>query len=163
MKGNPVSWPQLCHISSSMSRGLAYLHEDLPYRAEGPKPAIAHRYMSQSEVQDFRTSIQIWKGSDLWASGVRMLCSCCDVIMPEEVCRHWVIWGLWFAETSRVRMSCSRLIWPQWLQTLDWLSALSLGNRLEIHTARWVSQRWSQAFDYSSIYLPLHIHAKYGN
>ncbi|TRY81669.1 hypothetical protein DNTS_025991, partial [Danionella cerebrum] len=45
LKGNVVSWPQLCHISASMSRGLAYLHEDLPYRAEGPKPAIAHRYV----------------------------------------------------------------------------------------------------------------------
>lgn len=49
LKGNVVSWPQLCHISASMSRGLAYLHEDLPYRAEGPKPAIAHRYTSSQD------------------------------------------------------------------------------------------------------------------
>lgn len=28
-----------------MSRGLAYLHEDIPsYKGEGPKPTIAHRY-----------------------------------------------------------------------------------------------------------------------
>ncbi|XP_043120707.1 activin receptor type-2B-like [Puntigrus tetrazona] len=50
LKGNPVSWPQLCHISASMSRGLAYLHEDLPYRAEGPKPAIAHRDFKSKNV-----------------------------------------------------------------------------------------------------------------
>uniref|UniRef100_A0A8C2PMK9 Serine/threonine-protein kinase receptor n=1 Tax=Cyprinus carpio TaxID=7962 RepID=A0A8C2PMK9_CYPCA len=50
LKGNPLSWPQLCHISASMSRGLAYLHEDLPYRAEGPKPAIAHRDFKSKNV-----------------------------------------------------------------------------------------------------------------
>ncbi|KAI2667943.1 Activin receptor type-2B [Labeo rohita] len=41
---------RLCHISGSMSRGLAYLHEDLPYRAEGPKPAIAHRDFKSKNV-----------------------------------------------------------------------------------------------------------------
>uniref|UniRef100_A0A8C1K2P3 Serine/threonine-protein kinase receptor n=1 Tax=Cyprinus carpio TaxID=7962 RepID=A0A8C1K2P3_CYPCA len=40
----------MCHISASMSRGLAYLHEDLPYRAEGPKPAIAHRDFKSKNV-----------------------------------------------------------------------------------------------------------------
>lgn len=41
-----VNWPELCHIAESMARGLAYLHEDLSFRLEKPKPAIAHRYDS---------------------------------------------------------------------------------------------------------------------
>lgn len=44
LKGNTVSWGDLCHIAETMSRGLAYLHEDIPsYKGEGPKPTIAHR------------------------------------------------------------------------------------------------------------------------
>lgn len=44
LKGNTVTWNELCHIAESMSRGLAYLHEDVPsYKGEGPKPTIAHR------------------------------------------------------------------------------------------------------------------------
>ncbi|KAK7881188.1 hypothetical protein WMY93_029597 [Mugilogobius chulae] len=44
LKGNVVSWSELCLISESMSRGLAFLHEDLPRgNKDGPKPAIAHR------------------------------------------------------------------------------------------------------------------------
>lgn len=44
LKGNTVSWSDLCHIAETMSRGLAYLHEDIPsYKGEGPKPTIAHR------------------------------------------------------------------------------------------------------------------------
>lgn len=44
LKGNVVSWSELCHIAESMARGLAYLHEDIPrQKEEGPKPAIAHR------------------------------------------------------------------------------------------------------------------------
>lgn len=32
-------------MAETMSRGLAYLHEDIPsYKGEGPKPTIAHRY-----------------------------------------------------------------------------------------------------------------------
>ncbi|XP_023254056.1 activin receptor type-2B-like, partial [Seriola lalandi dorsalis] len=43
LKGNVVSWSELCHISESMACGLAYLHEDIPrQKGEGPKPAIAH-------------------------------------------------------------------------------------------------------------------------
>lgn len=45
LKGNTVTWNELCHIAETMSRGLAYLHEDIPsYKGEGPKPTIAHRY-----------------------------------------------------------------------------------------------------------------------
>lgn len=44
LKGNTVTWTELCHIAETMSRGLAYLHEDIPsYKGEGPKPTIAHR------------------------------------------------------------------------------------------------------------------------
>lgn len=44
LKGNIISWAELCHIAESMARGLAYLHEDVPrHKGEGPKPAIAHR------------------------------------------------------------------------------------------------------------------------
>uniref|UniRef100_A0A8C1RMT3 Serine/threonine-protein kinase receptor n=1 Tax=Cyprinus carpio TaxID=7962 RepID=A0A8C1RMT3_CYPCA len=43
LKGNAVSWSDLCHISETMACGLAYLHEDVPRsKGEGPKPAIAH-------------------------------------------------------------------------------------------------------------------------
>ncbi|MEE6467356.1 hypothetical protein FKM82_007211 [Ascaphus truei] len=45
LKGNIINWNELCHIAESMSRGLAYLHEDVPRcKGEGHKPAIAHRY-----------------------------------------------------------------------------------------------------------------------
>uniref|UniRef100_A0A8C4RAU9 receptor protein serine/threonine kinase n=1 Tax=Eptatretus burgeri TaxID=7764 RepID=A0A8C4RAU9_EPTBU len=39
LKGNVLSWVELCRIAESMARGLSFLHE------EGPdlKPAIAHR------------------------------------------------------------------------------------------------------------------------
>ncbi len=113
-------------------------------------PSRGTQACHRTQVHEPKRSLSFYNiNTDLkgqWSLSVRcanvMLLLCSD--MPEEVSRHWVIWGLWFAETSRVRMSCSRLTWPQWLQTLGWRSALSLGNRLEIHTARWVSQRWSK-------------------
>uniref|UniRef100_A0A674ASI8 Serine/threonine-protein kinase receptor n=1 Tax=Salmo trutta TaxID=8032 RepID=A0A674ASI8_SALTR len=41
LKGNAISWTELCHIAETMACGLAYLHEDVPrYKGEGPKPAI---------------------------------------------------------------------------------------------------------------------------
>uniref|UniRef100_A0A9J7XTA0 Serine/threonine-protein kinase receptor n=1 Tax=Cyprinus carpio carpio TaxID=630221 RepID=A0A9J7XTA0_CYPCA len=44
LKGNVLSWTDLCHIAETMACGLAYLHEDVPRcKGEGPKPAIAHR------------------------------------------------------------------------------------------------------------------------
>lgn len=44
LKGNMISWSELCHIAETTARGLAYLHEDVPQqKGEGPKPAIAHR------------------------------------------------------------------------------------------------------------------------
>uniref|UniRef100_A0A8C4S993 Serine/threonine-protein kinase receptor n=1 Tax=Erpetoichthys calabaricus TaxID=27687 RepID=A0A8C4S993_ERPCA len=51
LKGNAVSWNDLCHIAETMARGLAYLHEDVPrYKGEGPKPAIAHRDFKSKNV-----------------------------------------------------------------------------------------------------------------
>uniref|UniRef100_A0A4W5PZ67 Serine/threonine-protein kinase receptor n=1 Tax=Hucho hucho TaxID=62062 RepID=A0A4W5PZ67_9TELE len=51
LKGNAISWIELCHISETMACGLAYLHEDVPrYKGEGPKPAIAHRDFKSKNV-----------------------------------------------------------------------------------------------------------------
>uniref|UniRef100_A0A8C9WLM3 Serine/threonine-protein kinase receptor n=1 Tax=Scleropages formosus TaxID=113540 RepID=A0A8C9WLM3_SCLFO len=51
LKGNTVTWNELCHIAVTMSRGLAYLHEDVPRcKGEGPKPAIAHRDFKSKNV-----------------------------------------------------------------------------------------------------------------
>uniref|UniRef100_A0A671UC21 Serine/threonine-protein kinase receptor n=1 Tax=Sparus aurata TaxID=8175 RepID=A0A671UC21_SPAAU len=44
LKANVLSWSELCLIAQSMSRGLAYLHEDIPGHKDGHKPAVAHRY-----------------------------------------------------------------------------------------------------------------------
>ncbi|NP_001084049.1 activin receptor type-2B precursor [Xenopus laevis] len=51
LKGNLVSWNELCHITETMARGLAYLHEDVPRcKGEGHKPAIAHRDFKSKNV-----------------------------------------------------------------------------------------------------------------
>ncbi|KAM7369530.1 hypothetical protein PAMP_010848 [Pampus punctatissimus] len=51
LKGNVVSWSELCHIAESMACGLAYLHEDIPrQKGEGPKPAIAHRDFKSKNI-----------------------------------------------------------------------------------------------------------------
>ncbi|XP_029979515.1 activin receptor type-2B-like [Sphaeramia orbicularis] len=51
LKGNAVSWVELCHIAESMACGLSYLHEDIPPRkGEGPKPAIAHRDFKSKNI-----------------------------------------------------------------------------------------------------------------
>lgn len=50
LKGNIVSWSELCLIAESMSRGLAFLHEDIPRHKDGPKPAIAHRDFKSKNV-----------------------------------------------------------------------------------------------------------------
>ncbi|KAI3355562.1 hypothetical protein L3Q82_018387, partial [Scortum barcoo] len=51
LKGNIISWSELCHIAESMACGLAYLHEDIPrLKGEGPKPAIAHRDFKSKNI-----------------------------------------------------------------------------------------------------------------
>ncbi|XP_069898536.1 activin receptor type-2B isoform X2 [Dipodomys merriami] len=51
LKGNIISWNELCHVAETMSRGLSYLHEDVPWcRGEGYKPSIAHRDFKSKNV-----------------------------------------------------------------------------------------------------------------
>ncbi|KAM4718110.1 activin receptor type-2B [Anableps anableps] len=51
LKGNAVSWSELCHIAESMARGLAYLHEDVPrLKGDRHKPAIAHRDFKSKNI-----------------------------------------------------------------------------------------------------------------
>ncbi|KAJ8255459.1 hypothetical protein COCON_G00193230 [Conger conger] len=50
LKANVVSWNELCHISQTMARGLAYLHEDIPGLQDGHKPAIAHRDIKSKNI-----------------------------------------------------------------------------------------------------------------
>ncbi|XP_076014016.1 activin receptor type-2B [Genypterus blacodes] len=51
LKGNVISWTELCHIAGSMACGLSYLHEDIPrLKGEGAKPAIAHRDFKSKNV-----------------------------------------------------------------------------------------------------------------
>ncbi|XP_045067426.1 activin receptor type-2B-like [Coregonus clupeaformis] len=50
LKGSTVTWCEMCHIAETMSRGLAYLHEDTPIKAEGSKPTIAHRDFKSKNV-----------------------------------------------------------------------------------------------------------------
>ncbi|KAM9343252.1 activin receptor type-2A-like isoform 2-T2 [Pholidichthys leucotaenia] len=46
LKSNVLSWSEVCLIAQSMSRGLAFLHED----RGAPKPAIAHRDFKSKNV-----------------------------------------------------------------------------------------------------------------
>uniref|UniRef100_A0A3Q0SK30 Serine/threonine-protein kinase receptor n=1 Tax=Amphilophus citrinellus TaxID=61819 RepID=A0A3Q0SK30_AMPCI len=50
LKANVLSWSELCRIAQSMSRGLTYLHEDMPIHKEGYKPAIAHRDLKSKNI-----------------------------------------------------------------------------------------------------------------
>ncbi|XP_059199205.1 activin receptor type-2A isoform X2 [Centropristis striata] len=50
LKANVLSWSELCLIAQSMSRGLAYLHEDIPGHKDGHKPAVAHRDFKSKNV-----------------------------------------------------------------------------------------------------------------
>ncbi|XP_047457922.1 activin receptor type-2A-like [Mugil cephalus] len=50
LKANVLSWSDLCLIAQSMSRGLSYLHEDIPGHKEGHKPAIAHRDLKSKNI-----------------------------------------------------------------------------------------------------------------
>lgn len=51
LKANTVTWPELCLIAETMARGLMHLHEEIPgNKAEGFKPAIAHRDFKSKNV-----------------------------------------------------------------------------------------------------------------
>lgn len=46
-----VSWPELCRIAEGLARGLTHLHEELPpTKADGCKPAVAHRDFKSKNV-----------------------------------------------------------------------------------------------------------------
>nr|XP_020473617.1 activin receptor type-2A-like isoform X2 [Monopterus albus] len=50
LKANVLSWSELCLIAQYVSRGLAYLHEDIPGHKDGHKPAIAHRDFKSKNI-----------------------------------------------------------------------------------------------------------------
>ncbi|NP_001292259.1 actin-related protein 2 precursor [Magallana gigas] len=50
LKGNSVTWSQLCKIAESMVRGLAYLHDDVSLTRCQSKPAVAHRDFKSKNV-----------------------------------------------------------------------------------------------------------------
>ncbi|KAF7207220.1 transcript variant X1 [Nothobranchius furzeri] len=50
LKANVVSWNELCHITQTAARGLAYLHEDIPGHKDGHKPSVAHRDIKSKNV-----------------------------------------------------------------------------------------------------------------
>lgn len=50
-QANIVTWAELCKISETMARGLMHLHEEIPAnKAEGYKPAVAHRDFKSKNV-----------------------------------------------------------------------------------------------------------------
>ncbi|XP_059177509.1 activin receptor type-2A-like [Physella acuta] len=51
LKGNTITWAQLCHIGYTMTRGLAYLHDEIPsLNHMHSKPAVAHRDFKSKNV-----------------------------------------------------------------------------------------------------------------
>ncbi|XP_078461677.1 activin receptor type-2B-like isoform X1 [Lampetra planeri] len=51
LKGNVLSWRELCHVAETMARGLAFLHEDIVSpKGELIKPAIAHRDIKSRNI-----------------------------------------------------------------------------------------------------------------
>lgn len=51
LKANVVTWAEMCRIAESMARGLMHLHGEIPAsKAEGFKPAIAHRDFKSKNV-----------------------------------------------------------------------------------------------------------------
>lgn len=52
LKAHTITWPELCRISETMTRGLMHLHEAIPGRnpGESGKPSIAHRDFKSKNV-----------------------------------------------------------------------------------------------------------------
>lgn len=51
LQTNVITWPELCKIAESMTRGLMYLHEEIPEtKVDGCKPIIAHRDFKSKNV-----------------------------------------------------------------------------------------------------------------
>lgn len=51
LKGNTVTWSEMCKIAETMSRGLSFLHDEIPVgRGLEGKPAVAHRDFKSKNV-----------------------------------------------------------------------------------------------------------------
>ncbi|XP_060075572.1 activin receptor type-2B-like [Ylistrum balloti] len=51
LKGNTITWSELCKIAETMTNGLAYLHDEIPpARGMEGKPSIAHRDFKSKNV-----------------------------------------------------------------------------------------------------------------
>lgn len=51
LKGNVLTWSDLCKLSESMSKGLAFVHDEVPTsRGVEGKPAVAHRDFKSKNV-----------------------------------------------------------------------------------------------------------------
>ncbi|RUS84684.1 hypothetical protein EGW08_007554 [Elysia chlorotica] len=51
LKGNVISWAELCKIGETMACGLAYLHDEIPSTPSVKgKPAVAHRDLKSKNV-----------------------------------------------------------------------------------------------------------------
>ena len=51
LKGNLVTWPELCRIARGIVNGLSFLHDDLPAtKSHDFKPALAHRDVKSKNV-----------------------------------------------------------------------------------------------------------------
>ncbi|KAL5282675.1 ACVR2A family protein [Megaselia abdita] len=51
LKAHTITWPELCKIAESMSRGLMHLHDEInSTKGMGLKPAIAHRDFKSKNV-----------------------------------------------------------------------------------------------------------------
>lgn len=51
LKGNTVTFAELCRIAETMARGLSHLHDELPAtKTENVKPAVAHRDFKSKNV-----------------------------------------------------------------------------------------------------------------
>ena len=51
LKGNTVTWSEMCKMAETMAQGLAYLHDEIPAgKGREAKPAIAHRDFKSKNV-----------------------------------------------------------------------------------------------------------------
>lgn len=51
LKGNTVTWSELCKLAESIASGLSFLHDEIPESSgQACKPAIAHRDFKSKNV-----------------------------------------------------------------------------------------------------------------
>ncbi|XP_077721882.1 activin receptor type-2B isoform X3 [Canis aureus] len=115
LKGNIITWNELCHVAETMSRGLSYLHEDVPWcRGEGHKPSIAHRYLGTSKARMYCsrvTSQPCWL-TLVWLFGLS------QGNLRGTLTGRWAHGGTWLLRclrepsTSREMPSCALICTP---------------------------------------------------